>query len=111
MKDFAPANQILLQRRQQDGDDIGALHRVQHICYFANHFMAQAAESALRATGFDTVLLNHTIKSQVLAMHFVKLTNSNLNHACDDVALVVEHYGGDYAGWDSPMVTASPVLA
>jgi hypothetical protein len=50
------------------------------------------------------------MKSQVLAMHFLKLTNSNLNHACDDIALVVEHYGGEYAGWDSPLI-GSPVMA
>ena len=104
MRDFAPANQLLLRQRSVAGDTLGTLHRVQHVCYFANHFMAQAAESAFQTAGFETVLLTHTMKSQVLVMHFLKLTEQSINGACDDVALIVDHYGGDYAGWDSPLV-------
>lgn len=104
MKNFAPANQLMLEQRLATGDVIGALHRVQHICYFSNNFMAQAAEAAFQAAGFETVLLTHTMKSQVLVMHFLKLTEKAINGACEDVELVVEHYGGEYAGWDSPLV-------
>ena len=57
MKDFGPANRLLLQQRATAGDQPSATHRVLHFCYFANQFMAQAAESAFKAAGYETVLV------------------------------------------------------
>lgn len=110
MKDFGPANKLLLEQRAAAGDLLSATHRVQHFCYFANQFMAEAAQAAFRAAGYETVLITRTMKSQVMASHFLKLSEKKLNHACEDVSIVVEHYGGEYGGWDSPLV-ASDLLA
>ncbi|MFM7029611.1 MAG: ribonuclease E inhibitor RraB [Micrococcales bacterium] len=107
MWDFGKANELLLERRQGAGDSLTATHRVQHFCYFANQFMAQAAEAAFKAAGFETVLVTRTIKSQVLVMHFLKLTPEDINAACEDIAFIVKHYGGEYGGWDSPIVAQS----
>jgi len=107
MRDFGKANELLLQRRDASGDTLTATHRVQHFCYFANQFMAQAAESAFKAAGFETLLFTRTLKSQVLVMHFLKLHHEDINSACEDIALIVEHYGGEYGGWDSPIVAQS----
>ena len=104
MRDFGPANQLLLQQRLDAGDQFGVTHRVQHFCYFANQFMAQAAEAAFIAAGFETLLITRTMKSQVLVMHFAKLSADSLNNSCSDIAMIVDHYGGEYGGWDSPIV-------
>ena len=106
MWDFGKANQLLIKQRETAGDSLFSTHRVQHFCYFQNQFMAQAAEQAFIAAGFDTVLVKTTMKSQVLVMHWAKLTEAELNAACDDIALVVHHYGGEYEGWDSPFIAA-----
>jgi len=106
MKDFGPANRLLLDQRQAAGDLISATHRVQHFCYFANQFMAEAAQAAFRAAGFETVMVSRTMKSQLMVSHFLKLSEKKLNHACEDVSIVVEHYGGEYGGWDSPLVSS-----
>jgi hypothetical protein len=45
-----------------------------------------------------------------MVSHFLKLTEKKLNHACEDISIVVDHYGGEYGGWDSPLV-ASDLLA
>jgi hypothetical protein len=110
MTDFGPANRLLLQQRAAAGDQPNATHRVQHFCYFASQFMAQAAEAAFKAAGYETVLVTRTMKSQVMVSHFLKLTEKKLNHACEDISIVVDHYGGEYGGWDSPLV-ASDLLA
>lgn len=104
MREFGPANLLLLQQRESAGDQIGTIHRIQHFCYFANQFMAQAAEAAFQAAGFETVLITRTMKSQVLVMHFAKLTAEALNNSCSDVSMIVDHYGGEYGGWDSPIM-------
>jgi hypothetical protein len=104
MREFGPANRLLLAQRQAAGDLLAATHRVQHICYFSNQFMAEAAEGAFKAAGYETVLITRTMKSQVLVSHFLKLTEKKLNSACEDISMLVEHYGGEYAGWDSPNV-------
>jgi hypothetical protein len=44
------------------------------------------------------------MKSQVLVMHFAKLSADSLNNSCSDIAMIVDHYGGEYGGWDSPIV-------
>jgi hypothetical protein len=110
MKDFGPANRLLLQQRAASGDVPNATHRVQHFCYFANQFMAEAADAAFKAAGYETVLVTRTMKSQVMVSHFLKLTEKKLNNACEDISIVVDHYGGEYGGWDSPLV-ASDLLA
>ena len=107
MRDFSRANQLLISQRESAGDSLDSAHRLQHYCYFANQFMAQAAEAAFKAAGFETVLVTRTIKSQVLVMHFLKLTPDDINEACLDIALIVKHYGGEYGGWDSPIVAQS----
>ena len=104
MTDFGPANRLLLQQRAAAGDHPETTHRVQHFCYFANQFMAQAAEAAFKAAGYETVLVTRTMKSQVMVSHFLKLTEKKLNNACEDISIVVDHYGGEYGGWDSPLV-------
>jgi len=104
MWDFGKANALLLQQREAAGDTLDSIHRVQHFCYFNNQFMAQAAESAFKAAGFETVLVTRTMKSQVLVSHFLMLNERNLNSSCSDISLIVEHYAGEYAGWDAPLV-------
>ncbi|MEN9747679.1 MAG: Regulator of ribonuclease [Actinomycetota bacterium] len=106
MRDFSRANQLLISQRESAGDSLDSAHRLQHYCYFANQFMAQAADEAFRKAGFETVLLKATMKSQVMVMHWGRITETELNSSCDDIALIVEHYGGEYAGWDSPFIAA-----
>ena len=106
MRDFSKANQLIISQRETAGDALATAHRLQHYCYFANSFMAQAADDAFRKAGFDTVLMKGTMKSQVMVMHWSRLVEPELNGSCDDIALIVEHYGGEYAGWDSPFIAA-----
>ena len=73
MKDFGPANRLLLEQRAAAGDLPSATHRVQHFCYFANQFMAEAAQSAFRAAGYETVMINRTMKSQLMVSHCISL--------------------------------------
>ncbi len=111
MRDFAAANRLLLEQRSELGDALSNTHRVQHFCYFTNQNMAQAADAAFKAAGFDTEMISRTLKSQVIVMHFLRLTLDSLNNACQDVHLIVDHYGGDYAGWDSPIMPSEAISA
>ena len=72
--------------------------------------MAQAATAAFEAAGFDTEIVVRTMKSQVIVMHFLRLGLDPLNHACEDVYQIVDHYAGEYAGWDSPIMPEAPIL-
>lgn len=110
MQDFSAANAMLLEQRESMGDAVSTTHRVQHFCYFANQHMAAAAEAAFQAAGFDTEIVVRTLKSQVIVMHFLRLALDQLNHACEDVYTIVDHYAGEYAGWDSPIMPDAPVL-
>lgn len=106
MRDFSKANRLIINQRETAGDALASAHRLQHYCYFANQFMAQAADEAFQKAGFETVLMRATMKSQVMVMHWGRILENELNASCDDIAMIVEHYGGEYAGWDSPFIAA-----
>ena len=105
MREFNQANNLALLQRKNAGDLLGAIHRVSHFCYFKTPLQAQSAEATFRRAGFDTVLISSSLRSQVQVMHFSNLEIAELNQACDDINTVVEYYDGQYAGWDSPLVT------
>jgi len=111
MRDFGPANRLLIEQRLAVGDQIELTHRVQHFCYFGNPHMAQAAETAFREAGYDTLVLTRPLKSQILVMHYLKINLDAMNRTCQDVSALTEKFDGEYGGWDSPIMAQELVSA
>jgi regulator of RNase E activity RraB len=110
MRDFGPANRLLIEQRVLAGDHPDLTHRVQHFCYFANQHMAQAAETAFRAAGYDTLVLTRPLKSQILVMHYQRIGVAAMNQVCQDISALTEQFDGEYGGWDSPIMSTDQVL-
>ncbi|MFM5904624.1 MAG: ribonuclease E inhibitor RraB [Micrococcales bacterium] len=106
MRDFGPANRLLIEQRILAGDQPDLTHRVQHFCYFSNQNMAMAAESAFRSAGYDTLVLTRTLKSQILVMHYQRIGVDAMNLVCQEVSSLADQFDGEYGGWDSPIMSS-----
>lgn len=104
MREFNRANELIVQQRIDAGDELNEPREIQHYVYFTDRIKCSAAEAAFRVAGFDTQSIHRTLKSQIVLTHKSKIHQVHMNLICEDINSITEHYGGEYAGWDAPII-------
>lgn len=105
MREFNRANELIVERRLAAGDVLQEPREIQHYVYFTDRIKCSAAEAAFRIAGFETQSIHRTLKSQIVLKHEAKIQPQHMNVICEDICAIVEHYGGEYAGWDAEIIS------